>query len=499
MAERGVDPKEEKKSYGSVFVIGIALLVALSLWAYWDDNFTRRPWKSVQAYFYRLDYSKAQAAYDEEDKKLKEDAKYQELSKKLAAYQASLAGGELGKKLKALESEEGRATVKFQEADQKVKNVKSELEEAWYEHDHAVQQKRDPKPYLDLIGELEKSKAQLDKELEPARDRRNQLKEEIKKIQLGLKEIEDELTKMSIERDKWVRVMENDTFKLGPLRPYKIPKIQQVSLDEFDRNRFDQPVARVDRCQTCHMAINRPGFEKEAHPFKSHPRREVLLADNAHPPDKFGCTSCHDGQGVAVNSVNQAHGEVHLWEFPLLRGAKAQSSCTSCHLDVQKFADDAPLLVEGQRLFEQVGCTGCHLVKGYENIPKIAPSLLKISAKVDPSWMVRWIENPHKFRPRTRMPNFDLKEDDAIAIASYLWSQSKEEGDKWTQAHPAPAGVGATDPNTVAKGQKARRQHRVSGLPRFCGRRIHHAARQIQGPGAELEGHFGQGRTPVDL
>ena len=132
----------------------------------------------------------------------------------------------------------------------------------------------------------------------------------------------------------------------------------------------------------------------------------MLLADNAHPPDKFGCTSCHDGQGVAVNSVNQAHGEVHLWEFPLLRGAKAQSSCTSCHLDVQKFADDAPLLVEGQRLFEQVGCTGCHLVKGYENIPKIAPSLLKISAKVDPSWMVRWIENPHKFRPRTRMPNF---------------------------------------------------------------------------------------------
>ena len=49
---------------------------------------------------------------------------------------------------------------------------------------------------------------------------------------------------------------------------FKIPKIQQVSLDEFDRNRFDQPVARVDRCQTCHLAINRAGFEKEANPFK---------------------------------------------------------------------------------------------------------------------------------------------------------------------------------------------------------------------------------------
>ena len=67
MAERGIDPKEEHKSYGSVFVIGAGLLVALSLWAYWDDNIARRPWKGVQANFYRLDYNKAKAAYDAVD------------------------------------------------------------------------------------------------------------------------------------------------------------------------------------------------------------------------------------------------------------------------------------------------------------------------------------------------------------------------------------------------------------------------------------------------
>jgi mono/diheme cytochrome c family protein len=454
MAERGVDQKEEKKSYGSVFVLGAGILAALSLWAFLDDNITRRPWKGFQAKFYRLDYNKAKAAYDEEDKKLQADDKYKELSQKLAAFQSSLASGEIGKKLKALESEEARTTVRFQEVDQKVKDVKSELEEAWYEHDHAVQQKRNPQPYLEIIAGLDKKKAALDKDLAPIGDKRNQLKEEIKKIRSGAKDLENELGKMTAERDKWVRVMENVTFKLGPFTFFKIPKIQQVSLPEFDRNRFDQPVARVDRCQTCHLAINRPGFEKEPHPFRTHPRREVLLADSAHAPDKFGCTSCHEGQGVAVNSVMQAHGEVHLWEFPLLRGSKVQSSCTSCHLDVQKFAEDAPLLAEGQRLFEEVGCTGCHLVKGYENIPKIAPSLKKISAKVDPGWMVRWIENPHKFRPRTRMPNFDLKSDDAVAIAAYIWSQSKEEGDKWTQEHPAPAGFRQGDPNDIAKGQK---------------------------------------------
>src|SRR5580765_1027411 len=106
MAERGVDQKEEKKSYGSVFVIGVGLLVMLTLWAYWDDNISRRPWKGIQAQFYRLDYGKAKAAYAEEDKKLQADAKYQELAKKLSAFQSSLNSGEIGKKLKALQSEE---------------------------------------------------------------------------------------------------------------------------------------------------------------------------------------------------------------------------------------------------------------------------------------------------------------------------------------------------------------------------------------------------------
>jgi mono/diheme cytochrome c family protein len=454
MAERGIDEKEDRKSYGSIFLIGAALLVALTLWAYWDDNITRRPWKGVQQGFFRLDYQKAQSAYEEEQKKLQADPNYQELTKKLAAAKASLSGGELGKKLADLESQEVEATVHFIELDQEVKFIKSELEEAWYEFDHATQQKRNAKPHLEHIRELEKEQAKIDPELEKARQKREQIKEEIRKIQSVVKEIEGEIAKLTAERDKWTRVMENVTLKLGPVSLFKIPKIQQVSLEEFDRNRFDQPVARVDRCQTCHLAINRPGFEKEPHPFRTHPRREVLLSDNAHPPETLGCTGCHEGQGVAVNSVKQAHGEVHLWEFPLLRGAKAQSSCTSCHLDVQKFAEDAPLLAEGQRLFEQIGCTGCHLAKGYENIPKIAPSLRKISAKVDPSWMVRWIENPHKFRPRTRMPNFDLKQDDAVAIAAYIWSSAKDEGGKWLQERPLPAGLREGDANQAARGKK---------------------------------------------
>jgi mono/diheme cytochrome c family protein/predicted nucleic acid-binding Zn-ribbon protein len=458
MAVRGIDEREEKKSYGSIFVLGSILLVVLTLWSFWDDNITRRPWKRYQAQFYRLDYQKAKAAYDEENKKLQSDPAYQDLAKRITVAERSLSSGELRKKLDALTREQTRAQVRYTEQDQEIKFLKSELEEAWYEHDHTIQTGGNPKAALARIEELNREKAKLDPQLEAARQRRDQLKDQIEKLNGSVKQLEDQLAKMTADRDKWIRVMDNATsaVKVSDLKLlsfYKIPSIKQVALPEFERNNFDEPVFRVDRCQTCHIAINRPGFEKEAQPFRTHPNREILFADNAHSPEKFGCTSCHEGQGAAVNSVKQAHGEVLYWETPLLRGAKVQSSCVSCHLNVQPLKD-APLLAEGQRLFEQVGCTGCHLIKGYEDIPKIGPSLRRVSAKVDPSWMVRWIENPHRFRPRTRMPNFEFKEDEAVAIASYLWSVSKQEGEKWLQDHPMPSGLREGDPSLVAQGKQ---------------------------------------------
>jgi len=52
------------------------------------------------------------------------------------------------------------------------------------------------------------------------------------------------------------------------------------------------------------------------------------------------------------------------------------------------------------------------------------------------------------------MPNFDLKQDDAIAIASFIWSQSREEGDKWTKEQSDPCGFREGDQNQIGKGKK---------------------------------------------
>ncbi|MFQ5540415.1 MAG: hypothetical protein ACE5FB_08410, partial [Candidatus Binatia bacterium] len=208
MAVRGVDIEEEKKSYGSVFLLGAILLVVVGLWAVYDDNFTRRPWKKIQAAFYRLDYQKANAAYKEEDEKLKADASFQELVKTLEGERASLSGGELANKLSELRRQEKEAEVRFGELDQEVKFIKSKLEEASFEYDHAVQTDGSIRPYEKRIEELNREKAEIDPSLEEAKQRREQVKKEIKEIESRGKDLEGKLSKLAAKRDRWNKVMD---------------------------------------------------------------------------------------------------------------------------------------------------------------------------------------------------------------------------------------------------------------------------------------------------
>jgi hypothetical protein len=108
-------------------------------------------------------------------------------------------------------------------------------------------------------------------------------------------------------------------------------QIQQVVLDwiEFDR---DVDREQVDRCQTCHMGTDAGTYTSAAIPkqFRTHPHRSTLFG--AHPVEKFGCTSCHQGQGRATDMLSHSgwhleekHGKErwhfsgdHYWEDPLL-------------------------------------------------------------------------------------------------------------------------------------------------------------------------------------
>jgi cytochrome c2 len=264
--------------------------------------------------------------------------------------------------------------------------------------------------------------------------------------------LEKEKRELEKERERLVQRLDGMVLRVGPFDLPKIPKIYQVVLNEFDRNAYDQPVARVDRCTSCHSGIDKAGFDTDPQPFATHPARAELLGK--HPTEKFGCTPCHGGQGAAVNAVHVAHGEVKFWEHPLRRGDMVEASCISCHVDVN--LPHAATIARGEELFERLGCVGCHLVQGYGDLPKPGPYLRKIGAKVKPDWLASWIHDPQAYRPRTRMPNFLFTQEKATAITAYLLSATQRRARHgWpNRGHCRAASIRAT-PNWSRRGNSS--------------------------------------------
>ncbi len=459
----GLDPTEESKSFSALFVLMVALLLAGAVWAIWDDNISRRPWKQYQVEFDELAYKTFMKKAADEDTRLAKDPKYVALTKQLEAAQKAASSGSTTAKLDDLHAQLVPAKVEADEKDQVVRFTKSELTERWYDYNHAIQTGGDSKTFKDDIDRLNANLVGQQAASDAAKAKEDAIKGQIEALNAQVENITDQLKVYTKNRDDFIdkadTYMLPVTFQGRVLFRYpKIPKIEQTAIDDFDRNSFDEPVARVDRCQSCHVAEDKRGFENAPEPFRTHSNyAEIILK---HPPDKLGCTPCHEGQGAAINSAALAHGDTEFWEQKLLKGPKMEARCVTCHIDVGSLrnAKDeqlAPHWVDGERLFQQMGCHGCHLVAGYEVMPKIGPYLKLASAKLDPSWAVRWVTNPHIFRPHTRMPNFMFSREQATAIVAFLFDSSKADSKTWLAAHPAPPSLDQDlkDPKMVAEGK----------------------------------------------
>lgn len=198
-----------------------------------------------------------------------------------------------------------------------------------------------------------------------------------------------------------------------------------------------------------------------AHPFASHPRLDLFLTSTSpHPIAKFGCTVCHEGQGSGTSFQNASHTpndphemhewqhdhswfDNHFWERPMLPERFRESTCIRCHVNVTelgtnaKFGSSAPKVVQGYELVKTYGCFGCHEIHGFDagkaigpdlrlepttaeeaakiaedplqvagTMRKVGPALRHLASKADAGWVENWTEEPKRFRPSTRMPQF---------------------------------------------------------------------------------------------
>lgn len=301
-------------------------------------------------------------------------------------------------------------------------------------------------------------------------------------------------------------------------------KIHQFTISDVPIDYNFKQVTRFDRCMSCHVGIDRPTYTRgrleeltheDAHKgkleeakklyerrikaleglkdaemvpnpnqlslvalsdkvltpsriteFCAHPRLELFVGSNSkHPAEKFGCTSCHSGQGSGTSFTDASHTPNnsaerkewgkdrdwepnHMWDFPMLPMRFIESSCVKCHHEITDLISsnnrvEAPKLLRGYNLVKENGCFGCHEISGWKSgqrigpdlrlepnpplenldpiertraendtdnrpgtLRKVGPALTRVSEKVNRAWMEKWIRAPRAFRPDTKMPHY---------------------------------------------------------------------------------------------
>ncbi|MFT7676341.1 MAG: cytochrome c2/plastocyanin [Planctomycetota bacterium] len=232
-------------------------------------------------------------------------------------------------------------------------------------------------------------------------------------------------------------------------------KVNKYVLDgiEMELNFTKKPV--IDMCTTCHMGMERAGFEDAEQPFRSHPRLDLFLKSNTpHAVKDMGCTVCHRGSGESLSfqhtdhrpsnaeEENDWHEEQHWhkqhhWDYPMLESSRTEASCIQCHkTSMELIAEDAPAVTEGYRLVERFGCYACHKIDWFPTKRRPGPSLLGMKTKLTPEWTESWISRPRDFRPSTWMPQIFHLENyaaDEVVVKSQYEEGRNILGQEWNE------------------------------------------------------------------
>lgn len=443
-----------------LFGVGSLLLFAALLVMIADD--TVREWKRYQREFNRLEVQKTKEQLESADAKVDKE-KLTQLTRQIEEAEKKIAGQK--DQIDAVQKELKQLEAKIYKTNQEYQFTRSYLSVAKYEYEEAVQHgdEKEVREWKEKLDHETAKETQFKKELDQlALDKQEKedrvaaiqsekvaLKEKVNALLKGKARFEKKLKNIKPGFRSWILNLPMLDF-IAPTR-----KIKQVVVEDLKEDYHFTKVPRVDRCMTCHMGIDKEGWEDVKQPFKTHPRLDLFVASTSpHPMNEFGCTVCHGGSGQAVTFFDTAHTpdseeqkkeweEKYNWkpqkfvEEKMLPASLIESSCLQCHNDGNPITiKDAPKLTKGKELFEDRGCYSCHAVEGYEDFRKLGPDLSRIAGKTNKDWAAKWLKAPLAFRPDTKMPQFfdlsntslpeDIKKNNAeiAGIVDYLYKKS---------------------------------------------------------------------------
>jgi len=463
MADRG-DTHYRVGSLNQWFALGSLLLLVSAFWMVIDD--WNRPWKGYQREFKAMEVARAEAqlaapaaeAVRSDEARL--GAELERARQDLVAKKTVLEEAE-----KELRDKKGNA-FKATEAEKKVKQVlnweRFQIEE---ERLHAGDQtlKAEELKHIETTlfaraGEKQEADAAV-----AAQERRiAELKADVTRAETALKNAGKSIELVRKKLDT-LAPADAPTKIANVLRDFpgldfigpslKVEKVLPPKLT-FELN-FTQK-QRIDMCQTCHVAMDREGYEEAEHPFQTHPRLDLFLtAKSPHPLSEFGCTICHRGNGEALDFQRTDHRpsdaaeaadwhderhwhKQHYWDYPMLPEKYVEASCVQCHKSsMDLIAAEAPRVFEGFALFERYGCYACHKVDWFPTQRRPGPSLARVGQKTSQEFIESWIAHPKAFRPTTWMPQIFHLENYApeVTVAHSQYGTGREmKGDEWSDA-----------------------------------------------------------------
>jgi len=412
---------DETTSYSFLYFLVAGATLFVTLWAFWDDEYSRRGYKEFQDVYNKEQYARAETEYKEVSEKIR--VKEQEILTSIQSEEQKLDANDEYEDLAEVAWE---AQINLADAVEEQKFSKSRLDEYYYYYKKAMHEGKNYEVQLAKVHDTEQEIKAFDPIIAELKLKRDEAEEKLLKFKAKKESLEKELAKLV--SDKQILDGRMDYYKPFPFF-WKPAEILQTVIPSYGKNNFQEITYKVDRCQTCHIAYDDVHYEDHEQPLKTHPNIDIYI--KKHDPLATGCTWCHKGQGTATAPTEDAHGSHHEMDQstginePILLGNLMQANCRNCHAPEVEL-EGAPVLSKGKKLFIKLGCHGCHLVDGYQKERKVGPSLLRIAAKVDPSWLVRWVKKPKNYLPKTRMPFFSMSDEDTMAISAYLWQVSEK-------------------------------------------------------------------------
>jgi len=443
-----------------VFAASSIFLLATTIWMVWDDY--DREWKDYQRRFVQLEMEVTQAGLAAAQGQV-DQAQLAELQSQRAQAEQEVAERQdqisvLEGRLEELEADLFLANQDFQTTKAVYDAERYEFEELQEEH---------PEQAVDArveIDEMFERWLDLGLEVERLTATRDGVRDEIGGFTGRLGEVDAELRELTSETDRLgERVSDlepslvNDLFLNAPLLDFMAPTItvrQVITPRIVDDVNFTR-VAKMDRCTTCHLAIDREGYEEYPQPFRTHSNLGAYVGSaSPHPAGQVGCTVCHEGMGQSLTFRHSSHTPVgdeqthaweenldweepHLWDFPMLPTEMTEASCAKCHEDAV-FVPEGPKLTMAYGLYERAGCYACHKSEGFEGLRKPGPNLTKIGVKLEADWVASWIRDPREVKASTWMPRIwynanSSSPEDAIrneaeidAVVAYLFENSED-------------------------------------------------------------------------